>query len=548
MLPGGIRRGWLLFNRGRQQVSSAKTLFDGFIHPENMLVTEKSRRGDADWSSSDKVPSLDKRARRIVNARLVTKGVRAFRAANPFVPKVHEADSGANSGGGKENGKALLHRVFVRPRPLFQHEAERGEYDCISCVDNGIMIHEGSSKMSFRIGEVKILKNRLYSNVLPVVTDDNMYANISYLVDRAKRGKSSSVFMFGMTGSGKTYNTNILHTRVPVNLFAADTCPIKLIAYELVGNKCYDLLSDSKPEVFLRVGPDKNTHVCGNVTLTATTPSELQQLLSNAAKSRETTATGANATSSRSHAVYEVHLQNKGKLLLVDLAGNEGNIETMFHTKEQMAQAADINTSLSTLKACLHAVAVGAKHVPFRESALTRVLQSALTSPSCATAVLACVSPACSHLELTLGTLNSSLKLLGKVTKPKMEEIVLREAGVKQKGPTKWDRETLISWFQKQKFGCHLDIPESMTGAKFMKLNLIRLNQHCKISKTNDQQVSRAKANLVFQGLREEAKKAAARDLALRQQLKEEKSKVVTSVDFAKKATRKPVVSSAGGY
>jgi len=151
-------------------------------------------------------------------------------------------------------------------------------------------------------------------------------------------------------------------------------------------------------------------------------------------------------------------------------------------------------------------------------------------------------------LELTVGTLNSSLKLLGKVTKPKIEEIVLREEGVKQGGPTKWDRQTLMSWFQKQKFGCHLDIPESMTGAKFMKLNLIRLNQYCKISKTKDQQVSRAKATMVFQGLREEAKKAAARDLALRQQLKQEKSKVVTSVDFAKKATRKPVVSSAGGF
>ena len=105
-------------------------------------------------------------------------------------------------------------------------------------------------------------------------------------------------------------------------------------------------MSQNKGEIFLRVGKDKNTHVCENVTKKATSAIELQDILKQASLNRETDATGANATSSRSHAVYEIHyIKSGGKLLLIDLAGNEGNIETMHHTKEQMQQAALINQS-----------------------------------------------------------------------------------------------------------------------------------------------------------------------------------------------------------
>ena len=40
------------------------------------------------------------------------------------------------------------------------------------------------------------------------------------------------------------------------------------------------------------------------------------------------------------------------RLLLVDLAGNEGSIETLYHSKAQMAEAAEINASLMALKTC----------------------------------------------------------------------------------------------------------------------------------------------------------------------------------------------------
>ena len=242
--------------------------------------------------------NVDKRARRINNGALFSRGIEMFRSKHPFQAKVLKEE--------KENAQKHfdLHRVFVRPRPLFQNEADRGEFESVSCIENGICVHEGTVKVSFRKGQIKLLRHHTFKNVTPVVSNDHMFENLKYLIDRAKNGKYSSIFMFGMTGSGKTYNTNIIHERAPKVFFESkqdisgadgainvnqtvkvseqsqtQVC-VKVIAYELIGNKCFDLLSPSKGEVFLRVGKDKNTHVCDNVTKTATSAVELESKFS----------------------------------------------------------------------------------------------------------------------------------------------------------------------------------------------------------------------------------------------------------------------------
>merc|ERR1711988_1435815 len=98
---------------------------------------------------------------------------------------------------------------------------------------------------------------------------------------------------------------------------------------------------------------------------------------------------------------------------MIDLAGNEGNQETSAHDQERMAEAAEINASLMAVNSCLRARATAAKHVPYRDSILTRVLRDSLTDESSCIAMLVCVSPACSHLERTTCTLKNAVKLLG---------------------------------------------------------------------------------------------------------------------------------------
>ena len=58
--------------------------------------------------------------------------------------------------------------------------------------------------------------------------------------------------------------------------------------------------------------------------------------------------------------------RKSGAITMIDLAGNEGSIESFFHDKAQMAATAEINSSLSTLKECLRGRANGSAYVPYR--------------------------------------------------------------------------------------------------------------------------------------------------------------------------------------
>jgi hypothetical protein len=68
----------------------------------------------------------------------------------------------------------------------------------------------------------------------------------------------------------------------------------------------------------------------------------------------------------------------KGKLNLVDLAGSERANKTGA-TGERMKEATKINLSLSALGNVISALVDGkTKHVPYRDSKLTRLLQDSL--------------------------------------------------------------------------------------------------------------------------------------------------------------------------
>jgi Kinesin motor domain len=63
------------------------------------------------------------------------------------------------------------------------------------------------------------------------------------------------------------------------------------------------------------------------------------------------------------------------KLWLVDLAGSE-RVNKSHATGERLKEAQHINLSLSSLADCIAARCRAAKHVPFRNSKLTHLLQA----------------------------------------------------------------------------------------------------------------------------------------------------------------------------
>jgi kinesin family protein C1 len=106
-----------------------------------------------------------------------------------------------------------------------------------------------------------------------------------------------------------------------------------------------------------------------------------------AATHRCVAATDMNAVSSRSHAVFTLHLTGtnaeqkarlKGALNLVDLAGSE-RLDRSNAVGQRAKEAAMINKSLSALAGVFAGLHKKQAHVPYRDSKLTFLLQPALS-------------------------------------------------------------------------------------------------------------------------------------------------------------------------
>ena len=107
-------------------------------------------------------------------------------------------------------------------------------------------------------------------------------------------------------------------------------------------------------------------------------------------QNRTTASTKSNDTSSRSHCVLTVWVQTSdamtntqtfGKLQLVDLAGSE-RLKKSEATGQQLTEAKYINKSLSALGNVIAARVTKNKHVPYRDSKLTLMLQDSLVGDS----------------------------------------------------------------------------------------------------------------------------------------------------------------------
>lgn len=131
---------------------------------------------------------------------------------------------------------------------------------------------------------------------------------------------------------------------------------------------------------------------------------------------RQTAPTLMNHQSSRSHTVFTITIFTKestasneeilktGKINFVDLAGSE-NIARSGCKDIRALELANINRSLLTLGRVIHALADKTKkHVPYRDSKLTRILQDSLGGHT-KTCIVATISPASNSVDETLNTL-----------------------------------------------------------------------------------------------------------------------------------------------
>eukprot|EP00659_Diplonema_papillatum_P010772 gene10772-16590_t len=174
-------------------------------------------------------------------------------------------------------------------------------------------------------------------------------------------------------------------------------------------------------ECKVRFSPDKGTYVEGITRLNVSTAAETMSSMQAGMKYRAVASHSLNASSSRSHAIFQICLKQTfilgttrvSTINIVDLAGSE-RVKMTHATGSVLTEAKNINQSLSTLRRVIDTLIDNAKHrgkkiPPYRESMLTWVLKDSLGGNS-KTVMLAAISPHFSNYEDTLNTLRYALK------------------------------------------------------------------------------------------------------------------------------------------
>jgi kinesin family protein 2/24 len=102
---------------------------------------------------------------------------------------------------------------------------------------------------------------------------------------------------------------------------------VSIAFYEIYQNQIYDLLNN-KLRLTARADRSNNVVIAGLKEVPVQSVSELMKMFELGANGRTTGQTGANNTSSRSHAILQIVLKdendrNHGKFSFIDLAGSE---------------------------------------------------------------------------------------------------------------------------------------------------------------------------------------------------------------------------------
>ncbi|XP_012258571.2 kinesin-like protein KIF21A isoform X3 [Athalia rosae] len=301
-------------------------------------------------------------------------------------------------------------------------------------------------------------------------------ACVARLVDGALDGYNATVLAYGQTGSGKTYTmgtgfdveiddtvigiipraithlyNGILEKQERARERGQMPPEFKVTAQflELYNEELKDLLEPGGPRGGARIHEDTSgsIHLAGVEPRNITSPEEALECLRLGALSRTTGSTQMNTQSSRSHAIFTLHVKQQrcvkvedpdadvdtsgtepasefetltAKFHFVDLAGSE-RLKRTGATGDRAKEGISINCGLLALGNVISALGDKTKkvlHVPYRDSKLTRLLQDSLGGNS-QTVMIACVSPSDRDFMETLSTLkyaNRARNIKNKVT------------------------------------------------------------------------------------------------------------------------------------
>ena len=337
-------------------------------------------------------------------------------------------------------------KVAVRVRPMNNREKEEHSTICVEVDQTNNTISINSPKH-----ETKTFQ---FDFVYPMEsTQKEVYNQVAFpIVDSIFQGYNGTIFAYGQTGCGKTYTmmgvTNDPNLRGVIpnafehifNYIKNEETTKKFLLrcsfVEIYNEEVRDLLISNKKNennkaLDIRDDPKRGTIIKDLTYITLKNQNDIQIALDKGNKNRHVGATSMNDQSSRSHSLFTVYLEiqegsekskkiRSGKLNLVDLAGSE-RVGKTNATGKTFDEGKKINLSLTALGSVIDALSSNRKHIPYKDSKLTRLLSDSLGGNT-KTVMFANVSPASFNYDETVGTLRyaSRAKLIKNA--PKINE------------------------------------------------------------------------------------------------------------------------------
>uniref|UniRef100_A0A7N8YC36 Kinesin-like protein n=1 Tax=Mastacembelus armatus TaxID=205130 RepID=A0A7N8YC36_9TELE len=334
-------------------------------------------------------------------------------------------------------------KVVVRVRPANDSEKRENCRNVVQVVDNHILIFDPKEEDMSCFGSQRVQSrniNKRPNKDLKFVFDHVFGNNSTQLdifenttkgvLDGVMNGFNCTVFAYGATGAGKTHtmlgsqNDPGVMYRTMKELFKRmdDAKEEKEFAVafsylEVYNEQIRDLLANAGP-LAVREDSSKGVVVQGLTLHQPKSAEHILEALDSGNRNRTQHPTDMNATSSRSHAVFQIYLRQQdktaslnpnvcvAKMSLIDLAGSERASAT--NTKgARFREGANINRSLLALGNVINALADPKSkkaHIPYRDSKLTRILKDSLGG-NCRTVMIANVSPSSKSYDDTHNTL-----------------------------------------------------------------------------------------------------------------------------------------------
>ncbi|CAH1434763.1 unnamed protein product [Lactuca virosa] len=261
------------------------------------------------------------------------------------------------------------------------------------------------------------------SSVYDLLTKDIIHA----VVD----GFNGTAFAYGQTSSGKTFTMNgsendpgIIHRAVKdiftkIDMSTDREFLIRVSYMEIYNEEINDLFAVENQKLQIHESLERGIFVAGLREEIVNSAEQVLKLIEMGEVNRHFGETNMNVRSSRSHTIFRMVIESKGKdstnlddairvsvLNLVDLAGSERIAKTGVGGV-RLKEGKHINKSLMILGNVINKLSEGAKqrgHIPYRDSKLTRILQPALGG-NAKTSIICTVAPEEVHVEETKGTL-----------------------------------------------------------------------------------------------------------------------------------------------